>query len=662
MQPLHSASSKPVITDIAYKRNSETNKLESIEITSNLPNARVSCRLKTYEPMRTASGIAYLPKIRKLFVETDENAKHILSMADIAAIDTQKDSQKISLQSPHFKQTLHLVRHYARLLKLQPKEVITLIKGIIENDKRFQKESYDLSEETTEHFESPQRSLNSCLALIEAKIDKVKPYDRQIQNGLYQRFTASLAKTNQPIEKILKLLSNDLSSLIDRPIDCYIPNSENPSSRYEQHFGTLTAFESAANSDQDDKKVIHVMNPHITPSSVAIKSPSSCYDHKKQNWGLGSIINGNQLTIGRSGRSDSIEKLEELLIYNATQALSANKGNVAGATGFNTQGEFQMVITSALDLNHLKMMVTFVKEKVLSLKGENERKSIHKMNKSINTLFPKGQDVIHKNVMVEVDGKKVIQNIAIKKPLLMNMVMSGQSGSAANIISARKLSHKTHNIFLQQMITAFSTPKNPESFTTEETIARVRTLNVLQQHLPAKEKMNLLANNPEIWSSLQTEQYLALEALSLMVSGKTLEGANRLTGKNDSAHEFILHRALINLCGFAHTVQCKSGQDRTLTMLSLAIAYDANKLVHKKEFFNSSAHFVEHFTAAAHKFGKNVAMAARGKFSIKWSSHFIPRNFYRPENNTSEIGKLKWLDALSIKKDSSSSDTDSNVG
>ena len=67
---------------------------------------------------------------------------------------------------------------------------------------------------------------------------------------------------------------------------------------------------------------------------------------------------------------------------------------------------------------------------------------------------------------------------------------------------------------------------------------------------------------------------LAMEALKLGLTGADSHG-DRYLAPQDPGREFLLQHHLLNVADVALMVQCKSGLDRTLIMVSLVVAADA---------------------------------------------------------------------------------------
>ena len=89
-----------------------------------------------------------------------------------------------------------------------------------------------------------------------------------------------------------------------------------------------------------------------------------------------------------------------------------------------------MALSTAMDLSFLKGLATSIMPG-----GEDEREFIHKMENSVKELFGENPTITRR---VEIDGKET--SIQIQRPCLINMTMSGQSGSRTNIKA-----HRTFN-------------------------------------------------------------------------------------------------------------------------------------------------------------------------------------------------------------------------
>jgi len=167
------------------------------------------------------------------------------------------------------------------------------------------------------------------------------------------------------------------------------------------------------------------------------------------------------------------------------------------------------------------------------------------------------------------------------------------------------------------------------------------------------------AGRPELWKkpsfiSLQTElspkEQLALKALELTMTGSV--GDEKLEGDRDPGREYLLVGHLLDVTNTAVTAQCKSGEDRTLTLVSLKVAQNAFERQTGRPYDPMSSSdntdtvlMRELFTDAANALGENMVKIVRGFDSgkAKWKSHNVPRDWYNQNQNPSHpIGDFSW--------------------
>jgi hypothetical protein len=167
---------------------------------------------------------------------------------------------------------------------------------------------------------------------------------------------------------------------------------------------------------------------------------------------------------------------------------------------------------------------------------------------------------------------------------------------------------------------------------------------------------------PELWkdpafenlrTQLPAKEELALRALELTLTG-SMEDGERLLGDRDPGREYLLVTHLLDVTNTAVTAQCKSGEDRTLTLVSLKVAQNAFERQTGRPFDPMSSPDHEDtllmrqlFTDAANTFGENMVKIVRGydsaKGKAKWSSHSVPRDWYNQEQDpTHPIGTFSW--------------------
>ena len=105
-------------------------------------------------------------------------------------------------------------------------------------------------------------------------------------------------------------------------------------------------------------------------SSDEAKESGNAFDLSNETANTGIVSINNEPLVGRSGRTDTDQKVLQILSLNAKAAMEANGGNTENGHGF-VDGKFQMVITSAMDLSKQKAAATggvqFIKNRLADI-------------------------------------------------------------------------------------------------------------------------------------------------------------------------------------------------------------------------------------------------------------------------------------------------------
>ena len=372
----------------------------------------------------------------------------------------------------------------------------------------------------------------------------------------------------------------------------------------------------------------------VTLSSVAIKK-----DYKpgnqhmlRFNANLARIQAGARTVCGRSSRSDSPQKLEELLEFNALSSLEAAGGDPTRATGFHVnkatgEATFELTLITAMDRSILKGLFTSITG------GEDERTFIANLENSIEVLFGDEPQITRQ---LTLNGSPV--KVCFQRPALLNITLSGQSKRRANITRHRNSNRPALDQLVNKLCATWS-----QSGGTEKNIARLILDGQERGHLGAA---GFWAQAPIIISrsNLSPKQALVVELIQHIYTGST-SGSNRLEEATSPGVEFLLISYLLDETNQALTVQCKSGQDRTLTLVSLQVAataffqefgYAFNPLLPKSD--PDAVRFREIFTDAANTFGEPMIKAVRGHNAhhgiAKWASHPTPLSWYNADQDS----------------------------
>ena len=424
--------------------------------------------------------------------------------------------------------------------------------------------------------------------------------------------------------KLCNRLTQDLVGLLKRPIDQLSIGERH----YVQRCGHLnTELSGQMELTQD-----------LTLSSDAIKR-----DYKRGNEhmlffnaNLASIESSNRVLCTRSARTDTPRKLEELLAFNALTSLKAANGDITLANGFQHDSEigeyeFQLALTTAMDLSLLKSLATRV-----APKGENERKLIEHIEGAVSDLFGDNQRITRS---LNVDGRAV--DIHFARPLLLNTTISGQSSLAHNIEGHRQFNRPAIMELVKILCIEWIQKDDPRQLLAHElTQGLIQGKTGLSNRNFWRQPVVMEARH-----NLSSKERLVLDFLQLAFSGQDAND-NSLLSATDPGVEFILLTYLLDSTNVALSVQCKSGEDRTLTLASLKFAATAfeEESLHSFDPLLPPDHedvkrFRVLFTDAANHFGKNMIKLVRGynsrKGIAKWASHNVPRRWYNVDQDPS---------------------------
>ncbi len=449
--------------------------------------------------------------------------------------------------------------------------------------------------------------------------------DKRFAPGLVElppRGDAPDAERQEELQQNVKLcakLTQDLVGLIKRPVNEVVVGGTS----FTQRCGHIAAGPLGVDTLIND----------LTLSSVAIKK-----DHKpgnefmqRFNASLARIEAGALAVCGRSARSDTPQKLEELLKFNALSALEAAQGDLSQATGFHldeASGEyrFQMTLITAMDRSTLKGWFSSLTG------GERERTFIANIENSVEDLFGDSPQLRR---VLSLGGAPV--KVCFERPALLNLTLSGQSRLEANITRHRTCNRPTLDRLVGQLCATWGQNEGAEKILSR----------ILKEGL---ERGTLSSEN--FWSQAPVEtarrrvgdrEALVVNLIQHIYTGRTY-GGNELLDKSDPSVEFVLLSYLLKETNQALTVQCKSGQDRTLTLVGLQVAatafekergYAFNPLLPSDD--PDVARFRALFTDAVNTFGEPMIKTVRGYNAhhgiAKWASHPSPLRWYNPEQD-----------------------------
>ena len=522
------------------------------------------------------------PSVDPGFPASDTGVRTAVSHASSATSLSVANPAMPALSYPDLQQ---LTSRHLKEFKVTQDEVYWLASQIIAKDPRFQ---YYMTEIPPE----------------------VQPPSERRQKSLFKQ------------KQLTHLLTQDLVGLVRRPTDRVGQNG----AIYVQRCGQMLTRPSGSME----------LAPDTTLSSIAVKNDQKMGNEYMlfYNANLASVVEGTRTICGRSGRTDTARKLEELLVFNALSSLSAAKGDFSKATGFHTDPYsntpyFRMALTTAMDLSPLK---SFANQ--LLPQGEDERQFIANIEESIQNLFQNRQSITRS---VLHQGKAL--ELTIARPLLFNITMSGQSNTPRNIDAHRVFNRPTGLDLALQLFSQWIQESDGR-----RSIAQMLT-NAHIGKGPSLEE-DTFWNSPMIQATrltLSPKQQLVLDALQVIFTGHDSAGTS-LRQPRDPGKEFILLSHLLDETNIALSAQCKSGQDRTLTLTALRVACAAFEHERNAPFdprlppdHPDVIRFRELFTESANQFGQNMVKLVRGYDSktgrAKWDSHQVPRQWYNKDQD-----------------------------
>lgn len=531
-----------------------------------------------------------------------------------------------------------------------------------------------------------------------ASHDPRAPHDPLGQNSFLEKIkhlnTESLLADDQLTRADFKKIGHELACHIRRPVDKFnIPLTLNPSRTFSviQQFGQLQSVNnhslSGAATYNPTKKPTYKLIPDITYSSDAAKNKSAdgIYLH---NANLGAVTANGKFLIGRSARSDTPAKLKELLLFNAIQSDAAEL-----TTGFDDKGQFQPVIISALD-NRGKV---------------TETRYFKDIQASIKAVFGDENTI---TLAAETPSAKgpITKSFTIKRPTLLNLSLNNKTAilsldalsrmparGADTIKAYRRENMHAASLLAQQLHTRWANTFST-SPTAKPALAQIKKLSDTLADITPKDaayrnkKVRKILKHPSLTTMalsdfLTEKQILAFAALCLMVRGKSLPITSQLGGrsvlsKDSPKHDFLLWTYLFDELNLAPTVQCKSGEDRTLTMAALRLAREAEETQRDQPAYNIlgglPSTFRAFFTASADNLGYTPAVAVRNKDPlskaiIKWNSphknlfhwiasHIVPNSLYlrsKEEREAAQVN-LESKSPLGLKPKGSSRSIESD--
>ncbi len=471
-------------------------------------------------------------------------------------------------------------------------EINALARKILREDNRFHSDSY---------------------------VDGHDPLGEELVN-IRQKDIAPVSpgRMEQLEKRLLGRMTADLVSFMRRPDEhLLLPGPPGAEAVCTQHLGQIVFDE--------ESKAFRIVNG-ISQSSESIKrdrEPGNehIFGH---NANLASVTTPGKLLIGRSGRSDTIERIEELLLFNALESLRVNQGRFETATGFHAcedgSFEFQMALMSAMEkMKPITIKADLIADESMYLKG---------IDRSINDLFA-NREIIERNAALSPGSDPV--TIRIRRPYRLSLMLSTGSMSRKNIRKSRKFNIPIFETLYRELSDKWAGSSDPARQQVGSEMSKAGDLDQMKQKLSSLRSQ---------YENLELKAKMALDALHLTLCGSDFKG-NHLLGYSDSGKEFLIIGHLLDEVNVALSVQCKSGQDRTLIMVALKVACDMFERGHDSRSFypqdppaEDLAYFKRAFTEAANRFGSSMIRLVRGlskEVQVKWNDKVVPQDYYLPD-------------------------------
>lgn len=366
-------------------------------------------------------------------------------------------------------------------------------------------------------------------------------------------------------------------------------------------------------------------------------------DHEVHVANLGNVKNEKEeVVLIRSARVTSPAKVLELQAHGAIAGFDKLLKDKDG------KSHLKMEIASFMDNSVVKQILETVSF------GTPETLFLQEIQRSIDMLY-QGKPSIE--IKVQVPGYEEPQTVVLEKPSFVQVPFS--FSDSGTLTRGREKSAPVFTRYAFDLGVKLSAG---------DTQGLGDSLKGLQGKSPDqikgifRENVNLNATSIKklvIQGNLTPQQFMALDAIKLTLTGSTLDG-NTFTNAVDGGNQRILERALKKELGIMTAVQCKSGQDRTGTAVALDVALD--RFEEKKgasyDPRNATAHdkaaFSIEFTKAADTFCQDSNNLTRDGETLKSKGHPFFRSMYIRDPEIRERGGIDRDSPLNIRPPSPS--------
>jgi hypothetical protein len=363
---------------------------------------------------------------------------------------------------------------------------------------------------------------------------------------------------------------------------------------YVQRFGHMHALPMGGYERVWDK----------TLSSDGIKGDTKkrVFSQRGFNANLAAITKSSDATLSvvRSARTDTPERLLELLHFGA--GLQAS------------MGPYKAAIVTALDGSPKKDIAA-------RLFGESEVDMLAHQASSVATVFGQGNRIFGHDA--QGNPREIVQ------PVLLRSVMSTQAHSVMNRLQAREANAPAMATLWLELAQALDQSQNAQGGLMGRTMGQATTLST---------RVALL-QDPAFAAGVATlpgAPRWAINTLRLHMVGSLYNGENLLHAQG-VAQEALHLFALLAATGRIPHLQCKSGEDRTLSLVGLWLSAEANAwFTHAQPRTDAQAVLGPAFMQATTQFGVGPIRDVRGVGgAVKWgldkkglAKHPVPRSLF----------------------------------
>ena len=426
---------------------------------------------------------------------------------------------------------------------------------------------------------------------------------------------------------LLERLTDDMVALAQRPVTTV----DNITQRFAHLSGGTSGLP------------VFSLTEDYAVGSLAAKHDRSPKHRYLRAYGANSagVTQNGRLLLWRSGRSDTVPKLEEAVVGACVASLTAASRagmSPAAARGMHRTArglEFRPVILTAMDRSIMKGLYMRFTD------GLSERAQLEAMLKARTALFGANTGTPYRTVQVRPEGAVQPFTVAVRMPPVVNVVLSWQSANQQQLCQARRENRPAGLLFMGDLVEAWS------NAAAAPTRAVASILAHCQDEASSKKVLQALPRCPQ-YASLDARQHLALDWLMLTFTGQDGRGC-RWLNREDPGKEIIFLKHLLDEIDALPAAQCKSGMDRTSLITGLLAASECHA-ARTGEPFDPRVQgqrledFRDSFTHIVNALCKPMLTLVRGvRGRIKWQESYVPHEYYRPHMEAgAPLGFASW--------------------